>query len=99
MEITINATTSIAPRKRVHLLKTVVGFFILVFIKTSIELVKMKYDLFCCIKNSTVFGNDAPHTEARDNENIYALKRIHTLSIKYLGASSEVFNLFFWIPD
>jgi hypothetical protein len=34
---TIKETVSIAPRKRGHLLKTIVGFFVLVFIKISIE--------------------------------------------------------------
>jgi hypothetical protein len=33
---TIKETVSIAPSKRVHLLKTIVGFFVLVFIKISI---------------------------------------------------------------
>jgi hypothetical protein len=86
---TIKASISPAhsgiPRKRVHLLKTVVEFVVLVFIKTYVKLVKVNFDLFCCVKNYTVFGDYAPHTDAWDNKNIYALIWIHAFSIKIIS--------------
>jgi hypothetical protein len=81
IKASISPAYSVIPRKHVRLFKTIVEFVVLVFITISIELVKVNYNLFCCVKNPTVFSDYALHTEAWGNENIYALIWIHTLSI------------------